>query len=147
MSFTSDLLTGLATYLAGAGIGVTYRPTTPYLAAETGVFFGLYPTAPDRCVALTAYATQDQAKIALSKIRVEVALRGASNNSLDVDNLGDSVFNALQGLEHQQWGTAHVVQALRVISAATGVDDSKRSTRSDSYSFDVNVPVTAGRPE
>lgn len=147
MSFTADLLTGLAQYLAGAGIGVTYRPTATYLAGETGVFFGLYPTTPDRCIALTAYATFDQPKIALSKIRVEIALRGAANNSLDVDDLGDSVFNALQGIEHQQFGTAHVVQALRVISAATGVDDAKRSQRSDSYAFDVNVPATIGRPE
>jgi len=111
MSFTGDLLTGLAGYLAAAGIGVTYRPSTPYVAGETGVFFGLYPTSPDRCIALTAYAATDEPKVALSKIRVEVALRGAVNDSLDVHNLGDAIFNVLQGAENLTFGTAHVVQA------------------------------------
>lgn len=146
MSFTSDLLTGLASYLASAGIGVTYRPSAPYLASETGVFFGQYPTAPNRCIVLTAYAVTDQPKIAASRVRVEFALRGIPGDSLDVGNLGDDIFGVMQGLEHQQWGTAHMVQALRAISNATGVDDSKRSTRSDSYNLDINTPVTAGRP-
>ena len=57
------------------------------------------------------------------------------------------VFNAVQGMEHQQFGTAHVVQALRVSSIQLGVDANKRSERSDNYSFDVNVPATIGRPE
>jgi len=145
-SFTSDLLTGLAGYLAAAGIGITYRTTTAYLATETGVVFGLYPTSPDRCVAMTAYATTDEPKVALSRIRVELALRGAVNNSLDVGDLGDAIFNVLQGAEDLTFGTAHVVQALRVISASGGVDDNKRSMRSDSYSLDVDVPITPGRP-
>jgi hypothetical protein len=146
MSFTSDLLTGLAAYLAAAGIGVTYRPTTPYLPGETGIFFGQYPTTPDRCVVLTAYVASDEAKVALSHIRVEFAFRGVANNSLDVGDLGDSVFNVLQGAENLTFGTAHVVQAWRVISAATGVDGNKRSQRSDSFELDVDVPVTSGRP-
>jgi hypothetical protein len=146
MSFTSDLLTGLAQYLADAGIGVTYRTSTPYLATETGVVFGLYPTSPDRCIALTAYAATDEPKVALSRIRVEFALRGAVNDSLDVHDLGDAIFNALQGAEDLTFGTARVVQALRVISASGGVDANKRSMRSDSYSIDVDTPLTPGRP-
>ena len=144
--FTSDLLTGLAGLLAGAGIGVTYRPSTPYLATETGVVFGLYPTSPDRCVAMTAYVATDEPKVALSKIRVELALRGVPNDSLDVHDLGDAIFTVLQGAEDLTFGTAHVVQALRVISASGGVDANKRSMRSDSYSLDVDVPITPGRP-
>lgn len=144
--FTTDLLTGLAGFLASAGIGITYRPTTPYLATETGVFFGLYPTAPDRCVALTAYVATDEPKVALSKIRVELALRGVANDALDVHNLGDAVFGVLQGAEDLTFGTAHVVQALRKISASGGVDANKRSMRSDSYDLDLDVPITPGRP-
>ena len=146
MSFTSDLLTGLAQHLADAGIGVTYRTSTPYLATETGVVFGLYPTSPDRCIALTAYVATDEPKVALSRIRVEFALRGAVNDSLDVHDLGDAIFNALQGAEDLTFGTARVVQALRVISASGGVDANKRSMRSDSYSIDVDTPLTPGRP-
>jgi len=144
--FTSDLLTGLAAFLAGAGIGVTYRPTGPYLATDTGVIFGLYQPTPDRQVALTAYVATDEAKVALSHIRVEFALRGIPNDSLDVHNLGDAIFNVLQGAEDLTFGTAHVVQALRKISAGGGIDANKRSMRSDSYELDLDVPVTPGRP-
>ena len=144
--FTSDLLTGLAGFLAAAGIGVTYRTSTPYLATETGVVFGLYPTSPDRCIAMTAYAATDEPKVALSKIRVELALRGVVNDSLDVDELGDSFFNLLHGIEHVQFGTAHVNQMLRVSSIQLGADTAKRNERSDNYELDVDVPVTSGRP-
>jgi len=144
--FTTDLLKGLAGFLAGAGIGVTYRATTPYAAGETGVFFGLYPTSPDRCIAMTAYVGTDEPKVALSHIRVELALRGIANDSLDVGDLGDAIFNVLQGAEDLTFGTAHVVQALRKISAGGGVDASKRSMRSDSYELDLDVPITPGRP-
>ena len=145
-NFTSDLLTGLAAYLAGAGIGVTYRTSTPYLATETGVVFGLYPTSPDRCVAMTAYVATDEPKVALSHIRVEFALRGIPNNSLDVGDLGDAIFGVVQGAEDLTFGTAHVVQALRKISAGGGTDANKRSMRSDSYDLDLDVPITPGRP-
>ena len=95
---------------------------------------------------MTAYATTDEPKVALSRIRVELALRGAVNNSLDVGDLGDAIFNVLQGAENLTFGTAHVVQALRVISASGGVDANKRSMRSDSYDLDTDVPITSGRP-
>lgn len=133
MSFTTDLLTGLSTYLVTNGVA-------------DPVFFKALPTLPDRCIAVTAYATQDQPKVALSKIRVQFWFRGIVNNSLDVDVLGDAVFNVLQGVEDLTFGTAHVVQALRVSSIQLGTDANKRNERSDNFEFDVDVPVTPGRP-
>jgi len=133
VSFTTDLLTGLSAYLDTNGI------TTP-------VFFKALPTTPDRCIAITAYSTLDEPKVAASKVRVQFWFRGIVNNSLDVDELGDSVFNLLQGAEDLTFGTAHVAQMLRVSSGQLGADDSKRNERSDNYELDVDVPVTPGRP-
>lgn len=144
MSFTRDLLEGLATELNNAGVA-TYAPT--YAPTDTGIFFKELPAGQDRAVALTAYATSDQPKIALSVIRVQFWFRGKVNDSVDVDDLADSVFNVMQGIEHRQYGTAHVVQALRVSSIALGVDGSRRHERSDNYELPVNVPTTSGRPE
>ena len=133
MSFTTDLLTGLSTYLAANGVA-------------DPVFFKALPTTPDRCIAVTAYASTDEAKVALSHVRVQFWFRGIYNNSLDVDELGDSVFNLLQGAENLTFGTAHVVQALRVSSIQLGADASKRSERTDNYELNLDVPVTPGRP-
>lgn len=145
--WTSDLLRGLAQYLADAGIGVVYSSTVPYQPWDTGVFFKALPTGPDRAVAVTAYSAIDEPKISLTSVRVQFWFRGKVNDSLDVDDLGDAVFSAVQGLEHRQFGTAHVVQALRVSSIQLGADGSKRSERSDNYQLDVNPPTTPGRPE
>ena len=133
MSFTTDLLTGLAAYLAANGVA-------------DPVFFKALPTTPDRCIAVTAYASTDEAKVALSHVRVQFWFRGIVNNSLDVDDLGDSVFALLQGAENLTFGTAHVVQALRVSSIQLGADASKRSERTDNYELNLDVPVTPGRP-
>ena len=133
MSFTTDLLTGLSAYVGAQGV------TAP------GYMKSL-PTTPDRCFALTAYASVDEPKVALSHVRVQFWFRGVANNSLDVDELGDSVFNILQGAEDLTFGTAHVVQIFRVSSIQDGIDASKRNARFDSYELDLDVPVTSGRP-
>ena len=132
-SFTVDLLTGLSAYLAAHSI------TTP-------VFFKVLPTSPDRCIAITAYSSVDEPKIALSHVRVQFWFRSVVNDSLDVDDLADSVFALLQGAENVTFGTAHMVQALRVSSIQLGIDSNKRAERSDNYEFDLDVPTTSGRP-
>ena len=133
MSFTTDLLMGLSAHLAAAGI-------------NDPKFMKALPTAPDRCIALTAYSTSDEPKVAASKIRVQFWFRGIVNNSLDVDELGDAVFNILQGAENLTFGTAHVAQILRKSSIQLGADANKRNERSDNYELDLDVPVTPGRP-
>lgn len=133
MSFTTDLLTGLAAHIKAAGI-------------PDPAFFKALPTSPDRCMALTAYAAIDEPKVAASRIRVQFWFRGMVNNSLDVDELGDAVFNLLQGAEDLTFGTAHVAQILRKSSIQLGADANKRNERSDNYELDLDVPVTPGRP-
>ena len=133
MSFTKDLLLGLSAYVSANGI------------TDPG-FMKALPTGPDRCYAVTAYTASDEAKVALSHIRVQFWFRGIVNDSLDVDELGDSFFNLLHGIEHVQFGTAHVNQMLRVSSIQLGADTAKRNERSDNYELDVDVPVTSGRP-
>ncbi len=133
MSFTKDLLLGLTGLVSAGGI------------ADPG-FMKVLPTGPDRCYAVTAYTASDEAKVALSHVRVQFWFRGIVNDSLDVDELGDAVFNLLHGIEHVQVGSAHINQMLRVSSIQLGADANKRSERSDNYELDLDVPVTPGRP-
>lgn len=133
MSFTSDLLLGLSAYVTAHGV------TAPgYMKA--------LPTTPDRCFSITAYSTSDEPKVAATRVRVQFQFRGIVNNSLDVDDLADDVFNLLQGAEDLTFGTAHVAQMFRVSSSQDGVDANKRNGRFDSYELDLDVPVTSGRP-
>lgn len=133
MSFTRDLLAGLKSELVAAGV------TVP-------IVFGDLPTTPDRAVGLGAYAATDDPTTAHSTLRVQIVVRGVPNSSLDADDLADDIFQALQALEDRTYGTAHLVQCLRVSAVPLGIDGSKRSARSDNYEVDVDLPVTAGRP-
>lgn len=142
MSITRDLLDGLAADLAGAGL-VTYDG-----GPGGNLFFKALPTSPDRCVAVTAYASQDEPKVARSRVRVQFYFRGVPDNSRDVDDLADEVFLWLHGREDFWYaaGTIHVIQAYRISTIQLGVDESKRSERSDNYEFDLDLPTTSGRP-
>ncbi|GAB3081038.1 hypothetical protein GCM10027053_51990 [Intrasporangium mesophilum] len=133
MSFTKDLLLGLKAELVAAGITEL-------------IVFGDLPSEPHRAIGLSAYATVDDATVAHSTLRVQLMARGVPNDSLDVHELADSAFLALQTLENRTYGTAHLVQCLRVSSVPLGIDDAKRSARSDNYEVDVDLPLTAGRP-
>jgi len=144
MSWTRDLLDGIAQELATAGVA-TYAAT--YTAGQTGVFFKHLPANPDRAIAITPYFASDDVKTTASAVRVQFSMRGNTNDAMDVDDLADAVFAAIHGMEHKQYGTCHVVQALRVSSIALGNDEARRAERSDNYQFDINTPNTSGRPE
>lgn len=147
MSVTSDLVRGLAVWLADAGVGLTYRADgTPYTPAEVGIYAKALPVSPDRATAITVYGATDEPKIPVSGFRVQLWFRGRPNDTLDVDDIADPVFLALQGAENLTFGQVHVVQVLRVSSVQLGIDGNKRSERSDNYRVDVDLPVTVGRP-
>ena len=134
MSHERTLLVGLKPLIVAAGI-----PTG-------SVVYGDLPTAPDRAVALNCYAALDEAKVALTRLRVQVMVRGIVNDSLDAGDLADTIFDALHGLENLWFGGVHLVQCFRVSRIPLGIDSAKRTTRADNYECDVDLPVTAGRP-
>jgi len=141
VSITSDLLSGLAADLQAQGLAT-------YTGGSGGnVFFKQLPATPDRAVAVTAYAAQDDPAQNLSTIRVQFYFRGATDDAMDVDDLADSVFMWLQGLQHRDYGTVHVAEALRISAIQLGADARKRNERSDNYAFTCNLPSTSGRPE
>lgn len=145
MSFTSDLLTGLAGVLVTAGVATYRSDGSGYLPGETAITFALLPQQPDRCVTLSFYLASDQPVEALSTFGVQVRCRGNVEAPHDADDLADGVFQALQALSGVQLGTAWLVQILRVSAISMGQDSSVRFERSDNYYADVNTPATAYR--
>jgi hypothetical protein len=132
VSHTEDLLRGLKAVLVAGGVTDT-------------IVFGELPSTPDRCIALSAYAAQDEATVALSHRRVQAMVRGAQNSYLDAEGLADDVFDILHGLVDRTFGVVHLVQCFRISAVPLGIDGSKRSTRADNYEIDVDLPLTAAR--
>lgn len=60
MTFTKNLLTGLALDLVAGGIGV-YRATGKYEPSETGIVIGYFPDQPSNIIALTPYGVDASA--------------------------------------------------------------------------------------
>ena len=146
MSTTTDLLTGLAGMIAGAGLGITYNQAGAYTAGQTGIFMKIMPATPDRVVTLTLVPRRDDITMPYGQAMVQVRGRGLPNNPLDIDSLLDSIFDILHGTKDLTFGTAHVTQMNRESSVPNGMDDAKRWERFDAYAIDLDVPPTVLRP-
>lgn len=146
MSETADLLDGLARVIHAAGIA-QYRPDGPFQAGDVPVTFKSMPANPDRAVTLSSYGASDHPTIPLGERRVQVRVRGLAGDALDADALADAIFGAFHGLTHQQYGSVHVIQMLRVSTIPLGSDDLQRDERSDNYALDVNPVGSANRPD
>lgn len=145
MSVTEDLLDGLIGTLVAAGIGVYATPPAVYAATDTALVLGRTPTTPDRCVVLNDYPLSDNPSLPMGEVGVQFKMRGLPNSIRDAMRLRDSIYVALNGLEHQQYGTAHANHIYRFTSVPPGQDDSNRFVYIDSYHVDVDYPSTVNR--
>lgn len=145
-STARDLLTGLAQMIADSGIGV-YRLTGGYQPNETAVVFKSMPSAPDRAIVLTAVPMTDQVMIPMGMVLVQARFRGVAGDPLDVDDLGDAVFDLLHGLKDQTFGSVHIIQCLRNSSVPMGQDASRRWERIDHFYIDLDYAPTTNRPD
>ncbi|GAU67684.1 hypothetical protein SSP35_05_02510 [Streptomyces sp. NBRC 110611] len=131
MSYTVDLLDGLARLLDSAGVG-TYRPDGVYEASETAITIAATPPAPDRCICLSAYPVTDSPVLTDTTTGIQVRTR-AGPDPREVDALDDAVFDVLHGAGPYQWGAAWVQLIFRASAVPIGADDSGRAERTSNY--------------
>jgi hypothetical protein len=143
---TKDILEGVATLLAGAGLGLSWNPLGVYTAGQTGIFMMTMPPTPDRCVTLALVDTDDNPTMPLGSKMLQVRGRGAANDPLDVGELLDPIFDTLHARENLTVGGQTIIQILRRVSAPMGADDQYRWERADQYYLDVDAAPTALRP-
>lgn len=140
MSFTGDVLKGLAAYLAAGGVG-TYQPSGAYPSGTADpIFLGDMPGTPDRLIVLTAYPVDDDPSLSDSTVGIQVRTRGAAGSAGSVDSLDDAVFERLHGARGITAGAVHIVQVHRRSGAPMGIDGNRRHGRTSNYY------VTAWRP-
>lgn len=142
MGAATDISVGIATVLAGAGIGVTYNPSGVYSAGQLGVYMKDVPAAPDRVVVLSVIPMSDELAAPSGQVLVQVRTRGLPGNALDVDDLADTIKPFLHGLKGLTWGSVQLVQMVRNNAITLGQDTAKRWERADDYTLDVEYPGT-----
>lgn len=131
MTYTIDLLDGLARLLAAAGVGV-YRPDGAYVAGETAITIAGLPPAPERCICLAAYPVTDSSVLTDTTTGIQVRTR-AGADPRQVDALDDQVHEQLQGSGPHRFGAVPVQLVYRVSAAPIGTDASGRWERSANY--------------
>ncbi|OYV64455.1 MAG: hypothetical protein B7X07_06370 [Actinobacteria bacterium 21-64-8] len=148
MTATSDVLTGIAQLIAGAGIA-TWNPTGSYALTDTGILMKIMADGtgvPDRVVVLNLIPLTDEVSNPLGRSMLQVAGRGLRNDPLDVDALMDPIFDLLHGRTGDVFGTVTVVQMFRTSSVPMGEDALTRSERADKFYLDIAAAPTALRP-
>jgi hypothetical protein len=140
VSFTGDVLKGLAQYLEDGGVG-TYLESGAYPSGTVDpIFLGDVPSSPDRIIVLTAYSVEDDPSLSDSTLGVQVRTRGAAGSPGSVDSLDDAVFDRLHAARGIDANGVRIVQLLRRSGAPIGRDGNRRFERTS------NFYVTAHRP-
>jgi len=141
--FQTNLLTGLAAYLAAGGLGATWSTSGAYTALQTGIVLGAIPQAPDRVIALSAYGVSDSPGLSDSVIGVQVRCRWENADPRPVDDLQDTIFNLLHGVNGVTLSTGvYVVIATRKSAATLGQDQNGRWSNVANYYLSVHRPST-----
>ncbi|WP_053913661.1 minor capsid protein [Streptomyces sp. TP-A0875] len=131
MSYTSDLLDGVARLLAEAGVG-TYRPDGVYGPDDTAITIATVPPTPDRVICLTDYPVEDSAALTDTITGVQVRTR-AGPDPREVADLDDAAHDVLQGSGPHPWGDAYVSLIYRTSAAPLGPDANGRHERTANY--------------
>lgn len=141
MGYTTDLLTGLAEHIAGAGIGV-WRTAGAYAADETGIVLDVVPQSPDNVIVLSAYSVSDDRVHADSVTGVQIRTRTEGQDPRPTDDLADDIFGLLHGASGLTLGGVAVQLVYRQSWAPLGADQNQRHERSDNYYLETWRPAT-----
>jgi hypothetical protein len=142
--FESNLLTGLAVYLAAGSIEATWNTGGSYTALQTGLVLGNIPQAPDRIITLTVYDSDDDPSLSDSVLRVQVRCRGEGQDKRTVDDLDAAIFNLIDAKTAWTLSTGvYVVQCQRISGPSPlGQDGNNRWSVSSNYAVTVHRPST-----
>lgn len=138
MSFTTDLLTGIAERLHDAGVGV-WRPDDVNTADEIAIVLRSLPTQPDRAIALATYDLGHDWTQPDSRIGLQVRIRGTRDPFVDQD-IDDACFDVLHGLWAVEIGGVTVVSVSRESGASLGPDGEGRYERTSNYHVHAHRP-------
>jgi hypothetical protein len=151
MSWTEDLLVGLAEHLDAAGVG-QWQPTGAYAAdSPPPIALRTLPERFDRAYALGAYVEVELEDAGLGDVTVGVQLRSRGTTEPDVcDDVADAAWNLLHGAQMLTLGSGpaavHTSLIYRRSTALLGVDKNGRYERACNYFIHASRP-NSHRPD
>ena len=140
MTWTNDLLYGLAQMLNDNGIG-TFRTGFYSSSDDTAISLGSTVDESVKAIALFAYGATDSFRTADVMQPVQFRIRGTAD-ATSVDTIGDAIFDLLHGATGLVINGVHTVSIARQSVIPLGRDDSDRWTASHNYYIRANRPST-----
>lgn len=138
--WTSKLLTGCAEHLAAAGIGI-WRASGSYQPTEVGIVIRAIPTSPDQVITLAAYPVGTSTPgLADTTTGLQIRIRGTRDPRV-AEDLGDAIFDLLDGAAGLRWGGIAVVQTYRQSYSSLGADSAGRWEISHNYYVEAMRPT------
>lgn len=132
MSYTSDLLDGIAQLLEDQAVGV-YTSTAVIEGPATGIFRGSMPATPDRAIAINAYPVEDT-DLTDTITGVQIRVR-AGRDPAAIDDLSDAVFEVLHNRDSYRLNGIWVALSYRQSQAWIGMDTHGRMELTANYYF------------
>lgn len=139
MSWTTDLIGGLAAFLDGQGVG-TYQPD----GTGGSIVLGALPADLDTGIGIVPYNLQPNHILADVTQPVQLWLRGPSMTA--VNDLADSIFTVLEGVQGVTLGSMFCPLIFLSSDVPQGVDATGRWERAVNYYIRATRP-TASRPD
>lgn len=131
MSYSTELVEGLAELLDEQGLGTYGPPDEPYPTQGTAIVLGVMPAAPDRVLCLTPYSVEDTGSTdAITAVQVRMR---ADRDPRDAYGLADAVHGVLHGREGFHLRGVPVALMWRQSETQLGLDANGRMEISANY--------------
>lgn len=138
MSWTDDLIDGLAQFLADQGIGTWSPGVVPDPAATSPVIvYGAVPDKPDVAIGLTPYLLQADPNDEAVTQPVQIWVRGTTDIR-SVTAIADAVYQSLHGRAGLVFGSTIVDLAYLKSEVPIGIDGNRRRMQSLNYYFQTD---------
>ncbi|QRV28817.1 hypothetical protein I6J39_16985 [Streptomyces californicus] len=138
MTYTVDLLQGLAELMAGGGLGV-YRPDAPIRPGETPIILGAMPEEPARVYALTPYPVEDtDTTDAITAVQIRYR---AGPDLREVWALADGAFRLLHERRSYRLRSVYVALSWRESAGPMGQDTHGRHELTSNFYFRTTRPL------
>jgi hypothetical protein len=144
MSWTEDLLVGLAEYLAAQGVG-QWQATGAYITdTPPPIALRTLPEKFDQAYAIGAYTEVETEDAGLSDVTVGVQIRSRGTDPDEVEGVADAVWEVLHGARMVVLGTGpSAVYTSLIYRRSTALLGTDRQGR---YERACNYYVLASRP-
>jgi hypothetical protein len=143
MTWTKDLITGIAVYSAAGGVG-TWSPSGSYTTGQTGILIAKVPPAPNKCIVLTPYGPLEQWDDGDVLQGLQARYRGDPNNptsTLDIRDAFRDRFDGLGGTGVFDVGAVLVSQIYHDSGTSLGFDGNGRLEWSDNFHIQAARPT------